>query len=91
MVNANQISKNTRIKVEELEFNLPEIPSFDPKYRRAPSRGFYLDEKDTKLALANALRYVHPKFHGQLKSEFLEELKTRGRIYGYRFRPNGAI
>ncbi len=91
MINANQISKTTRIKVEELESNLPELPSFDPKYRRAPSRGFNLDEKDTKLALANALRYVHPKFHGQLKFEFLEELKTRGRIYGYRFRPSGAI
>ncbi len=30
--------------------------------------------------------YVVLKFHQELIPEFLEELKTRGRIYGYRFR-----
>ncbi|RMG98307.1 MAG: urocanate hydratase, partial [Chloroflexi bacterium] len=29
--------------------------------------------------------------HEQLAPEFLEELKTMGRIYGYRFRPEGRI
>lgn len=91
MLDINQIAKSTRIKVEEFEATLPKYPEFNPQYRRAPSRGFYLDEKDTKLALSNALRYIHPKFHDQLKTEFLEELKNRGRIYGYRFRPEGSI
>ena len=31
------------------------------------------------------------KWHEQLASEFLEELLTRGRIYGYRFRPEGRL
>lgn len=91
MLDINQIAKSTRIKVDEFETTLPKYPEFNPQYRRAPSRGFYLDEKDTKLALSNALRYIHPKFHDQLKTEFLEELKNRGRIYGYRFRPEGSI
>lgn len=29
--------------------------------------------------------------HEQLAPEFLQELKTMGRIYGYRFRPEGRI
>lgn len=87
----HEISNHSRIKVDVFEDALPPRQTFDPKYRRAPSRGYHLDEKDTKLALANALRYVHPKFHQELIPEFTEELKTRGRIYGYRFRPEGSL
>ena len=43
------------------------------------------------LALRNALRYIPATHHPVLIPEFLEELKTRGRIYGYRFRPPGRI
>ncbi len=91
MIDVSEISKASRIKVDAFEESLPTFPKFDPQYRRAPSRGYNLDEKDTKLALANALRYIHPKFHKELKAEFLDELKSKGRIYGYRFRPEGAI
>ena len=91
MTTIDQISKSPRVKVDAFETNLPVPPKMDSKYRRAPTRGYHLDEKDTKLALANALRYIHPKFHKDLLPEFLDELKTRGRIYGYRFRPEGAI
>jgi len=41
--------------------------------------------------LKNALRYIPEKYHQQLIPEFLEELTTRGRIYGYRFRPEGNL
>ncbi len=70
---------------------LPPKKPFDPSYRRAPSRGFFLNEKETMIALQNALRYVHPDFHAELIPEFLEELTTMGRIYAYRFRPDGRI
>ena len=91
MKTSESIKAANRISDSALDHELPDPKPFDPKYRRAPSRGFNLDEQDTKLALANALRYIHPKFHDQLKHEFLDELKTRGRIYGYRFRPAGRI
>jgi urocanate hydratase len=81
----------SRIFVDAFETALPKSPAIDGQYRRAPSRGYTLDASDTKLALANALRYIHPKFHEELAPEFLHELKTRGRIYGYRFRPDGKI
>lgn len=70
---------------------LPPYPEFDPGIRRAPSRGFHLTEAQTRTALKNALRYIDPALHEQIIPEFLEELTTRGRIYGYRFRPVGRI
>lgn len=74
-----------------LEDTLPEMPEFKEGIRRAPSRGFHLTENQTKTALKNALRYIDPKLHEALIPEFLEELHTKGRIYGYRFRPEGRI
>ncbi|KFJ03804.1 urocanate hydratase [Bifidobacterium subtile] len=70
---------------------LPPMPKFDPTIRRAPSRGYRLSKAQTKVALKNALRYIAPELHEQLIPEFLEELRTYGRIYGYRFRPVGRI
>ena len=70
---------------------LPEMPEFDPSIRRAPSRGCRLTKAQTKIALKNALRYIAPELHEKLIPEFLDELKTYGRIYGYRFRPAGRI
>ncbi|GAF38234.1 urocanate hydratase [Agrilactobacillus composti DSM 18527 = JCM 14202] len=74
-----------------LDEPLPEYPKFEAGIRRAPSRGFRLTEKQTEVALKNALRYIPGKYHEQLIPEFLDELYTRGRIYGYRFRPAGRI
>ena len=74
-----------------LDEGLPEKPDFEEGIRRAPSRGFHLTKEQTKIALQNALRYIEPKYHEELIPEFLEELYTRGRIYGYRFRPKGRI
>jgi urocanate hydratase len=65
---------------------LPEPKTFEPGIRRAPSRGLDLNRADTATALANALRYVPEAHHEIVAPEFLDELLTRGRIYGYRFR-----
>lgn len=70
---------------------LPPMPEFAPGIRRAPHRGYRLTPEQTDTALRNALRYIDPSLHAQLIPEFLEELRTRGRIYGYRFRPAGKI
>ena len=76
----------------ELDFKrLPPRKVFQEGIRRAPSRGYRLNRKDTHTALKNALRYVPSRFHEELAPEFLEELLTRGRIYGYRFRPEGRL
>ncbi len=82
------VSKAMTISLSD-EF--PPDPVFDPKIRRAPSRGFTLTEKETVLALKNALRYVPEKLHKRLAPEFLKELMDRGRIYAYRYRPPGRI
>jgi urocanate hydratase len=81
-------SKAMKIKLPK---DLPPYPEFVDGIRRAPSRGYFLNEEDTKLALKNALRYLDPSLHEKMAPEFLEELITRGRIYGYRFRPPGEI
>ncbi|WP_371729419.1 urocanate hydratase [Heyndrickxia coagulans] len=70
---------------------LPPMPKFEEGIRRAPDRGYTLSKEQTKVALKNALRYIPKKFHAALLPEFLQELKTYGRIYGYRFRPQGRI
>lgn len=74
-----------------LEGPLPEYPEFAPGIRRAPDRGWTLNKAETELALRNALRYVPEEYHVALIPEFLEELRTRGRIYAYRFRPKGHL
>lgn len=74
-----------------LDDKLPEIKPFKKGIRRAPDRGFCLNESQTRTALKNALRYIPEQHHATLVPEFVQELKTRGRIYGYRFRPDGAI
>ena len=70
---------------------LPEPPPCAPGIRRAPSRGHALSRHDTAVALANALRYVPVEHHEVVAPEFLDELLTTGRIYGYRYRPAGRI
>ncbi len=74
-----------------LDGPLPAMPEFQTGIRRAPDRGFRLSRGQTAVALKNALRYIPVQHHGTLIPEFLQELKTRGRIYGYRFRPQEPI
>ena len=48
-------------------------------------------KNETIIALKNALRYIPTELHEKLAPEFLDELMSKGRIYGYRYRPQGAI
>ena len=77
--------------IVKLDDVLPEPTVFEEGIRRAPDRGFRLSKSQTAIALKNALRYVPKQFHEVVLPEFLEELKTYGRIYGYRWRPKGRI
>ncbi len=74
-----------------LSNKLPEYPTFIEGIRRAPDRGYTLNHAQTVTALKNALRYIPTELHEKLAPEFMEELRTRGRIYGYRFRPQGDL
>lgn len=82
------ISKAVKIKLPE---ELQVYPKFVEGIRRAPSRRYTLNPNQTKLALKNALRYIPHSLHEELAPEFIEELVKRGRIYGYRYRPEGNI
>lgn len=74
-----------------LDAEWPEMPSFKEGIRRAPDRGYTLTPEKTRTALKNALRYLPKELHEKAAPEFLEELRTRGRIYAYRFRPEGDL
>ena len=75
----------------KLPAELPAKKEFVKDIRRAPSRGFNLTKNETIIALKNALRYIPVDLHKTLAPEFLEELQIMGRIYGYRYRPEGRI
>lgn len=88
MISNLDISKAMTIKLEPV---LPPAQEFKDELRRAPKRELTLNRREIKVALRNALRYVPEELHDVLAPEFLDELITRGRIYGYRFRPAGAL
>jgi len=71
-----------------LPAKLPAKRSIPGDVNRAPKRKDILTAKEKKLALENALRYFPVEWHEVLATEFLEELKTFGRIYMYRFKPS---
>jgi len=70
---------------------LPGVRTYDVTLNHAPKRKDILSHEEKKLAVKNALRYFPKKFHAVLAKEFAEELKTYGRIYMYRFRPDYKI
>ena len=75
----------------KLPAELPAKKEFVKGIRRAPSRSFNLTKNEAVIALKNALRYIPGDLHKTLAPEFLEELRIMGRIYGYRYRPEGHI
>ena len=81
----------SRAQTVRLPDELPPGKPFIEGIRRAPNRGYFLTKNETITALKNALRYIPQNLHETLAPEFLEELKTMGRIYGYRYRPEGRI
>ncbi|MES2679371.1 MAG: urocanate hydratase [Bacteroidota bacterium] len=70
---------------------LPKAKPYQADINHAPKRKDILNAEEKKLALKNALRYFDKKDHAVLAKEFAEELKTYGRIYMYRFRPDYKI
>ena len=66
---------------------LPESRPYDLSANHAPRRRDILTQEEKKLALRNALRYFPVSLHGVLAPEFAAELRDRGRIYMYRYRP----
>jgi urocanate hydratase len=87
-MNNENISEAMTIRLPD---ELPEPIQFEEGIRRAPRRELTLNKREMKLALKNALRYIPEHLHEEMAPEFLEELKTRGRIYGYRYRPKGRL
>ena len=66
---------------------LPLPRPLDDTVPHAPNRPQVLNDAEKRLAIENSLRYFPPKWHGELVSEFLDELETFGHIYMHRFRP----
>lgn len=67
---------------------LPEPKPYPKQGNPAPKRKDILSTEEKKLALQNALRYFPKAWHSELAKEFLIELKSFGRIYMYRFKPD---
>lgn len=70
---------------------LPNHPGLDASVDHAPIRKQVLSAQEERLAIENALRYFPESNHSILGPEFLDELRTYGRIYMYRFRPDCVI
>ncbi len=77
--------------LEGIPSQLPEPKAYETAINHAPRRKDILNADEKKLAVQNALRYFEPQHHALLAKEFFEELKTYGRIYMYRFRPDYKI
>lgn len=73
--------------IQGIPKELPKKVEIDHSVSHAPKRKSILNKEEEKLALRNALRYFPKDWHQELAAEFLEELRTYGRIYMYRFRP----
>ena len=74
--------------LEGIPAEIPSQKEYDAKVNHAPKRKDILNVEEKKLALRNALRYFPTQQHPFLAQEFLDELKTYGRIYMYRYRPD---
>lgn len=68
--------------------NIPAKKNFAKEINHAPKRKDILSIDEKKLALKNALRYFPKDQHAELAKDFADELKTFGRIYMYRYRPD---
>ncbi|WP_111709181.1 urocanate hydratase [Lutibacter citreus] len=76
------------IILQGIPIELPNKKAYPKNGNPAPKRKDILTIEEKKLAIRNALRYFPSKWHAVLAVEFAEELKTFGRIYMHRFKPN---
>jgi urocanate hydratase len=72
---------------EGIPDTLPQPRPYDTEINHAPKRKDILTRDEKRQALKNALRYFPQDFHKELAAEFINELRSFGRIYMYRFRP----
>src|SRR3954471_3272605 len=95
LINKTKNELESRSFQQEIVKGIPdELPTpqpFDTTLNHAPKRKDSLNKEEKKLAIRNALRYFDSKHHSVLAKEFADELKTYGRIYMYRFRPDYKI
>ena len=77
--------------IQGIPDHLPAKVALDPSVSHAPVRKPILTKDEERLAIANALRYFPAGWHEELAVDFLEELRSYGRIYMYRFRPTYAM
>jgi urocanate hydratase len=74
--------------IKGIPTEIPASKEYDQNINHAPKRKDILNSEEKKLALKNALRYFPADQHNFLSKEFAQELKTYGRIYMYRYRPD---
>ncbi|MGZ3862487.1 MAG: urocanate hydratase [Bacteroidia bacterium] len=86
-----ELKEFQKLVMQGIPAELPEPKEFDKSLNHAPKRKEILNAAEKKLAVRNALRYFDKKHHAILSKEFAQELKTYGRIYMYRFRPDYKI
>ena len=77
--------------IQGIPNQLPAKVALDASVSHAPVRKPILTKDEERLAVANALRYFPAVWHEELAADFLEELRSYGRIYMYRFRPTYAM
>ncbi|WP_164112759.1 MULTISPECIES: urocanate hydratase [Sphingobacterium] len=77
--------------IQGIPDHLPAKVALDASVSHAPVRKPILTKDEERLAIANALRYFPAGWHEELAADFLEELRSYGRIYMYRFRPTYAM
>ncbi len=77
--------------IQGIPNELPDKKALRENVNRAPKRKDILSKSEKQLAIRNALRYFPKAWHATLAPEFAAELKTFGRIYMYRFKPDYEI
>lgn len=90
-MNTMQLEDFKKSVLEGIPQSIPAKKEYDPNINHAPKRKEILNQEEKKLALKNALRYFPKEQHKELAAEFADELKTYGRIYMYRYRPDYEI
>ncbi len=85
------LEKFKELVLEGIPTEIPAKKAYDKNINHAPIRKDILTKEEKQLAIKNALRYFPKHQHAELAKDFADELKTYGRIYMYRYRPDYEI